>query len=185
MSTSAKTASFWSPERGPRDQQDRRTSAVPLHAEGRTLTPNEPMPLHQTAASPHCGQRQRCREVQNRVVSFFPAWRAGAVFVHDSDLSNFFAESISVVPKPSVNRSKTGPRTCLASLLRPWVNLKRARLRAIRSSQNKAPTSRANSPAWSKQSSANETEPSTGCWRSTSPLMRSSSGTYHRSPSSR
>jgi hypothetical protein len=105
MSTSAKTASFWSPERGPRDQQDRRTSAVPLHAEGRTLTPNEPMPLHQTAASPHCGQRQRCREVQNRVVSFFPAWRAGAVFVHDSDLSNFFAESISVVPKPSVNRS--------------------------------------------------------------------------------
>jgi len=38
MSNSAKTASFWSPERGSRDQQSRRKSPTPLHAEGRTLT---------------------------------------------------------------------------------------------------------------------------------------------------
>jgi hypothetical protein len=37
MSTSAKTASFWSPERSSRDQQDRGASAAPLHAEGGTL----------------------------------------------------------------------------------------------------------------------------------------------------
>jgi hypothetical protein len=38
MSTSAKTASFWSPEGGPRDQQDQPVPPAPLHGEDRTLT---------------------------------------------------------------------------------------------------------------------------------------------------
>ena len=47
ISTSAKNASFWSPEGGSRDQQDRRQSPEPLHAAGRTLTEgdDDPMPV--------------------------------------------------------------------------------------------------------------------------------------------
>jgi hypothetical protein len=38
MSTSAKTASFWSPEKGSRDQQNRRVRPAPLHGADRALT---------------------------------------------------------------------------------------------------------------------------------------------------
>jgi hypothetical protein len=41
ISTSAKTTSFWSPEAASRDQQDRRQSTKPLHAEDQTLTPDQ------------------------------------------------------------------------------------------------------------------------------------------------
>ena len=55
-----------------------------------------------------------------------------------------------------MNRSYTGRRISRAAAWRPWLTLRRARLRAIRNSQNKAPCSRAISaartlqPLWSQ-----------------------------------
>jgi hypothetical protein len=67
------------------------------------------------------------------------------------------AACTSAVAKPSVNRSQTDASGALASWWRPWLTLKRATLRATRSSQNRAPCSWAIWAAWLKQSSAAKT----------------------------
>jgi putative transposase len=86
MAISVKTTSFWSPEGGSRDQQDRPQSAAPLHVRHQTLTLGLPPSLRRSLACTNIIEnmmgttRRVCRNVKRwRDASMALRWTAATM----------------------------------------------------------------------------------------------------------